>query len=327
MWWLHKKPERTVSAKCRLPRLANRRGFTLIELIVVIAVIGILVALILPAVQSAREAARRAQCKNQLKQLGLAVHGYHDLFQLLPINISPYPDGPNPPPQRNGKGWIVGILPQLEQQALLDKLAVGFAGDFFSGTGLKNPACRDAIQTSLPVLQCPSDSSVRGASDQQFEWKGIPVALTSYKGVLGDSQLGGLMSQHTGSLPDCHSQGGCRGLFWRVTGQQPIGLSAVLDGTSQTLMLGEDVPEHNARSTAYFANGDWASCHAPPNFFPNPPRPYDWWDVMSFRSHHTGGVHFCLADGSVRFLNEHVDHTLYRGLSTRNGREVLTLPE
>ena len=139
-------------------------GFTLIELLVAMAIIGLLIALILPAVQSAREAARRVQCKNHLKQLGLAVHGYHDLFQLLPISISPYADGPHPPPQRNGKGWIVGILPHLEQQTLFDKLAVGFAGDFFSGTGLKKPACRDAIKFSLSVLQCPSDPSVQGTS-------------------------------------------------------------------------------------------------------------------------------------------------------------------
>ncbi|MBI5757150.1 MAG: DUF1559 domain-containing protein [Planctomycetales bacterium] len=78
-------------------------------------------------------------------------------------------------------------------------------------------------------------------------------------------------------------------------------------------------------STAYFANGDWASCHAPPNLFPNPPRPYDWWDVMSFRSRHTGGVHFCLADGAVRFSNESIDHSLYRSFSTRNGREAIHL--
>jgi prepilin-type N-terminal cleavage/methylation domain-containing protein/prepilin-type processing-associated H-X9-DG protein len=307
------------------PGRTQSRGFTLIELLVVIAVIGILLALILPAVQSAREAARRMQCRNHLKQLGLALHSYHDLFGLFPVNMGPWPRSPGVNVPLNGKGWITGILPQLDQSNLFDQLSVGFAGDFFSGGGLKNPACATAMRTQLSVLQCPSDSSVRSLSVNQFQWEGIDVALTSYKGVLGDARLGGALSMHQGSLPDCHAVGGCQGILYRVTCFEPVGLTAVRDGTSQTALVGEDVPEHNHHSVAYYTNGDYASCHAPLNFFPDPPRPKDWWDVMSFRSRHTGGAHFLFVDGSVRFITQTIDHSLYRALSTKNGREVVPL--
>ncbi|NQT16057.1 MAG: DUF1559 domain-containing protein, partial [Planctomycetes bacterium] len=96
----------------------RRDGMTLVELLVVIAIIGVLVALMLPAVQMAREAARRTHCKNNLKQFGLALHSYHDTFHVLPISIGPWPHGPRFCPERNGKGWIVSILPHLEQQPL-----------------------------------------------------------------------------------------------------------------------------------------------------------------------------------------------------------------
>lgn len=129
----------------------ERRGFTLIELLVAVAIVGILVAILLPAVQAARESARRMECANRLKQLGLAVHQYYDMAKVLPIDVGPWNQGPHPAPQRNGKGWIVSILPELEQAALYAQFSRCFDGDFFSGGGLKNPACRAAVQTVLPV--------------------------------------------------------------------------------------------------------------------------------------------------------------------------------
>lgn len=296
---------------------------TLIELLVVIAIIAMLVAITLPAVQAAREAARRMSCKNNLKQVALAIHNYHDTHRHLPINIAPWSLGPGDIPQHNGKGWIASILPQLEQNNLYEQLSIGFDGDFLSGGGLKDPRVRDAVQTPLSVLQCPSDGSVQRLSAEQFQWLGIPVALTSYKGVLGDSILGFPLSVHDGSLPDCVETGGCNGLFWRVTYREPQRFAGVTDGLSNTLMIGEDVASHNNHSAAYYANTDWASCHAPLNYFPQPPRPDDWWDVVSFRSRHPGGAQFALADGSVSFCSESIDRVLYRGLSTRAGGEVV----
>ena len=96
-------------------------GLSLVELLVVIAIIGVLVGLLLPAVQAAREAARRIGCANNLKQLGLAVHSYHDAFRGLPISIGPWTEGGRPSRQRNGKSWMVSILPQLEESSLYNQ--------------------------------------------------------------------------------------------------------------------------------------------------------------------------------------------------------------
>ncbi len=307
-------------------RTANA-GYTLVELLSVIGIIGILIAMILPAVQMAREAARKIQCRNNLKQLGIALHSYHDLFGKLPINVGPWPPtGRRKRGQLSGKGWIVSVLPQMEQQSVYDAIAPCFNGDFVSGGGLMSPNCRDMMKTQLPILHCPSDWSVGGLSDTQFDWEGIEVALTSYKGVIGDTQIGGAASIHTGTMPDCHALGSCNGLFYRQTYLQPQNFARILDGLSNTFMVGEDVPEHNDHSAAFFANTDYASCAAPLNYFPKPPTPRAWRNVMSFRSRHPGGAHFCMADGSVQFVNNTIDHALYRSLSTKGGGEVVSLP-
>lgn len=301
-------------------------GLTLIELLVALAVLGILVALLLPAVQYARECARRLSCSNNLRQISLAVTIYNDSSRCLPISISPFNQGPNPPPQRNGKGWIVSILPHLERDDLFRTFTPAFSGDFFSGGGLRSSSGCAAMQTSLDLLHCPSDHSASGLSTDQPELLGIPVAMTSYKGVIGDSQLGGSMSIHKGSLPDCHAVGGCNGLFHRTTSQSPISLADCKDGTSNTLMIGEDVPMFNRWSAAYYANGDWASCHSQINYFPDPAGGFDWWNVIAFRSRHSQGAYFALADGSVHFVHQSIDHDAYRAISTRAGQDVAQVP-
>ncbi len=121
------------------------------------------------------------------------------------------------------------------------------------------------------------------------------------QGVLGDSRIGGSESRFMGTEPDCHQVGGCNGLFCRVSYQKPLSMRDIPDGTSQTFLIGEDVPEHNIRSAAFYANGDYSSCHAPPNYFPKPATPEHWQDVTSFRIRHRQGLHFAMADGSVRF--------------------------
>lgn len=306
-----------------LPDKRFNRGFTLVELLVVIAIIGLLVGLLLPAVQMAREAARRISCSNNLKQLGLALHNYEGSFRMLPISIGPWPDG-RPTPQRNGKGWIVSILPQLEQSAIYEQLSIGFDGDFFSGNGMFDPRLRTTLQLIPSSLRCPSDSSAGVLTIRQPEFLGIPVGVTSYQGVLGDIQLGGTRSRHVGTLPDVHNLANCNGLFFRLSYQNPQRFASVTDGLSHTFMVGEGVAAHNSRSMAYYANGDWASCHAPPNYFPKPATPDVWEDVQGFRSRHPGGVHFAMADGSVRFVSEYIEHRIYRGHATKAGHEIIS---
>ena len=302
----------------------GRTAFTLIEILVVISIIGLLAGLILPAVQMARETARKMQCSNNLKQLGLALHNYHDTYRRLPISIGPWADGQRPARQRNGKGWIVSILPQLEQPVMFADLSVGFNGDFFSGQGMHDPRIRAAIRAVPSVLHCPSDPSSENLSDKQSEFLGIMVAVTNYQGVLGDIQVGGINSIHVGSMPDVHNLASCNGLFFRLSYQNPQRFAFVTDGLSQTFMVGEAVPAQNSRSMAYYANGDWASCHAQPNYFPNPATPDTWENVQGFRSRHSGCVQFALADGSVRSVDETIDHHTYRAHATRAGNETLS---
>ncbi len=317
----------------RRPSITSRAwqrttAFTLVELLVVISIIGVLVGLLLPAVQTAREAARRMQCSNNIKQLGLAVHNYHDAFRMLPISVGPWQQGPRFSRERNGKGWIVSILPQFEQTALYAAFEPHFKGDFFSGGGLNSPAAHQVMQTKLPVLLCPSDGSSQELITKQFQLTGIPVAATNYKGVLGDNRIGDVaFSIHAGTLPRCLEIGGCNGLFFRVTYQEPKRFASITDGLSNTLMVGEDVVKHNASSAAYYANGDYCACHGPINFKPNPPTPLDWGNVTTFRSNHPGGAQFCLADGSVRFISDSADHLIYRGMCTRSGGEVAVIPD
>jgi prepilin-type N-terminal cleavage/methylation domain-containing protein len=332
----------------------SRGAFTLVELLVVIAIIGVLVALLLPAVQAAREAARRMSCSNNLKNIGLAILNSTDTQGHLPYSITmwgwqeadkpadrildPSKGGPN----YTGKGWIVDILPQLEQPQMSDRIREFSEGREFKavakgGWGMGHNNLRDIVATQLPVITCPSDPSAIPREDQ-WHWRpSVTTAVTSYKGVLGDNELwpeaNDLYNSDTGfgSAPDCHHNlNGCNGLFWRMAYFNPIKLKHITDGQSNTLMVGESVASQDYHSAAYFADGDWAVCSLPLNFFnveglePDKIRD-EWYFGRGFRSLHPGGAQFVLADGSVHFINEGIEHDTYRALATRNGEEVASL--
>jgi prepilin-type N-terminal cleavage/methylation domain-containing protein len=291
------------------------RGFTLVELLVVIAIIGVLVALLLPAVQAAREAARRSQCSNHLKQIGLACHNYASANRIMPVSNGADYEG------RNGAGWILAVLPFLEEQSLYDQFSPYFNGVMQSTGGILDPRCREALRTPRPGLRCPSDATFEPTSKTQFQVGPHECAVTSYKGIAG-------------TKGSCVWAADCDGLLWHTTYRRPVKFAKISDGTSHTLMIGEDLPSQNNHSAAYYANGDY--CSAVPfslepapaifNIIYNPPQPDNWVTVMTFRSTHPGGSHFCLADGSVHFLVETIDEPLFRALCTRAGGELANVP-
>lgn len=338
-------------------------AFTLVELLVVIAIIGVLVALLLPAVQAAREAARRMSCGNNLKNLALATQSYVDVKKQFPVSI-PTNYQPNCPGSlvanydtgrldqvtgdpcakllqqggASGRGWLIELLPYLEQRALYEQFASsgGLTGTFDVGQGLmrNNEQLRAARQTLLPVFSCPSDPSSKMLSDNQrgFSGRKEPVATTNYKGVIGDSVIlttNPRWNSDWGALPDCHDWSGCTGMFARGSFFTPVTLKSVTDGTSNTLLIGEAVVELDPHSAAYYADGDWASASQQLNYVPADTSPQwifdNWWEVRGFRSRHPGGVHFAMVDGSVQYLNEGIDHKLYRALSTRNREDQAAL--
>ncbi|HEY4232891.1 MAG TPA: DUF1559 domain-containing protein [Lacipirellulaceae bacterium] len=209
-------------------------------------------------------------------------------------------------------------------------------------------AVPDLMKTKLQVLQCPSDGKSNILSDQQSEWSPgkCQLAVTSYKGVIDDTMANenpgtdftnlvpdqfrsgnyedpapGWTTQH-----DCHRDTRCRGFFFRQSFQKPVTIAKVTDGTSKTVMIGEDVPEFNMQhSAAFYSNGSWCSCNAPLNYgLPQDPDTISlaWFNAQGFRSRHPGGVQFCFADGSVRFISEDVDNIAYRTSCTRGSGEA-----
>ena len=351
-----------------------RLAFTLVELLVVIAIIGILVAMLLPAVQSAREAARRMSCVNNMKNIGLAVHNYHDSNKRFPVSrgfLARFDgtEGAGP-----ATGWILEVLPYLEEGILYDQFKQGGAFDSnfverSGGRGLPNAGiasanngvdCSDLMASQLTILQCPSDPEVAQLSTVQWQWKDVPVATTSYKGVLGDTVVDGTgdpsgaesdYNNNASQFPsgiydkpgpqpgstdpmddrDCHNDTRCRGIFYRQTKQRPVKFSKVSDGTSNTYMIGEDLPNYNLHSAAFFSDGDWCSCNVPLNNLLGFPPTQDeiegktdtWWELRSFRSLHPGGGNFARVDASVQFVTDSIDNVVYRTNCTRDAGELV----
>lgn len=315
-----------------------KHGFTLVELLVVITIIGILIALLLPAVQAARESARRMQCSNQLKQLALAAHNHHAAHKAFPPGVDRSTSAKS--------SLFVFLLPYLEGGSLYDKWQQADA----------NRATLAA--TVLPGLVCPSDIIPQNPIQNRVSsrWYG----LTSYGGN------GGTRSFHPES-PDLKADG----VFFEVGPysrptryQSAVQISDIRDGTSQTLLFSER--SHRDPNYDSFAELGWEqtmkeygywtgsggnlalgdvtlSSHAEVNYrvpfnhanrtAANPAansrndfRYYADLRLCAFGSNHPGGANFALADGSVRFISESISSEMLRGLSTRAESEIVTVP-
>jgi prepilin-type N-terminal cleavage/methylation domain-containing protein/prepilin-type processing-associated H-X9-DG protein len=286
------------------------RGFTLIELLVVMAIIGVLFGLILSAVQRAREAASRTSCANNLRQIGLALHQYHDVYRMLPPGTRLYPD---PYPYL---AWCARLLPYLEQQSmwLLTK------HDYTQISNFAGPPPHTGLTTIEPVFLCPSVPRSHGI----IQPEGWDVAFTHYLGVSGR-----LSASHDGLLY----------LDSRVS------LNAVTDGTSNTVMVGERPPSPDNRFGWWYAgigqewDGSADSFLGVADYritFRTPTCPYGPYsfgpgqdknpcDTFHFWSHHPGGAQFLMADGSVHFLS-YSAASIMPALATRAGGESVDLP-
>jgi prepilin-type N-terminal cleavage/methylation domain-containing protein len=326
-----------------------RRGFTLIELLVVIAIIAILIALLLPAVQQAREAARRTQCRNNLKQIGLALHNYHDVANTFPMGMSGWPG------TVEGAlwGWGVFVLPYLDQSPMYNSIAQSPGGTSphynspasgFSAVMTSFIPQNALLQTQIPVFRCPSDSGTAtvvipiGGLNGSARANTYTFGRSNYPGVMGSTwtQSGGLLVSD--------------GAFAESS---KIGLRDFIDGTSNTFLIGER--QSPTQIGGGYAGGDTIWCGANDDVSPLT----DWQGFSihlglcdqaskmnlvsptlpsaannsvytAFSSPHVGGALFLMTDGSVRFISENIASgppatagSTYQNLAARNDGQIL----
>jgi prepilin-type N-terminal cleavage/methylation domain-containing protein/prepilin-type processing-associated H-X9-DG protein len=343
----------------RAPR--GRSGFTLIELLVVISIIGVLIALLLPAVQAAREAGRRTQCINNLKQIGLAFVSYETSHRVFPLGGNmhgPFDAGTGCTP-----GTIHGprefgafsfILPDIEQRNLFNAinfaLAAGGPGGMFGpvNAGLANST---ALAASISTYLCPSDSRTTASFD------GNSSSQTSYFLSGGTWNT---LAYFSG--PDCWQQDAGNGVFDDANAYRVPQCS---DGLSVTIFAGESSRFRNDPDPYFnqWSRYDWfgsafggktsrpqgiafevprinapfmiedGSKLPPETLWPDASDYKAWltnipvykeFGQWGFRSQHPGGAHFVFGDGSVKFLKESINLTVYQGLGTRNGKEAIS---
>jgi len=306
----------------------DRRGFTLVELLVVIAIIGVLVGLLLPAVQAARESGRATHCRNNLRQIGVALHHFHDHKRRFPAGWMGVVTGHAPAvaaDDQPGWGWAAALLPQVEQAALFDR--IDFSKPLFDAA---SPGVHADVRTAaVAAFSCPSDlpgptgkGSLFTIGEDDGEEETI-VNGTLYHAVdggpfadlcdVGKANYVGLFG--TTEVDDAPDRGD--GVFFRNSRVKFVDLT---DGTSKTIVAGE---RHSR-----FGGSTWAGVIAGAkaqrvrtvgvaDHTPNHPEHH----FDDFASMHPSGVHFVFGDASVHRLDDGIDEAVYRALCTRAGGE------
>ncbi len=298
----------------------NRSALTVVELLVIIGILGVLLALIMPAVMQVRDAAKRVECTGNLHQIGLALQQYHNEHHMLPPGCS-YQNGADPQPHM---GWCARILPYLERDGVWREAVQAFEQEKLF---LRNPP-HAGLGTVVRTFTCPSDSRTHAANDFGTLPGGFTLraAFTSYLGVEGTNQF---------------TKDGLLFLDSRIR------IADAIDGTSNTLMVGERPPSYNLVLGWWYAG--WGqdkdgsaemilgvnelnvnkvyrtSCPSGPYQFQtghvdDPCSAFHFWSL------HPGGAHFLFADGHVQFL-KYSANPLMPALATRAGREAVELPD
>jgi prepilin-type N-terminal cleavage/methylation domain-containing protein len=307
--------------------VSRRSAFSLLELLVVLGIIGVLLGIMIPAVQNFRQISQRLQCASNLRQIGLSVHSYHDSQGRFPYNtfVGAWYNGGDAP----NWSWLARLTPFIEQQEL-----------YQNGRIPENTLRESGVaDRTISVFMCPSDpSSGSGPRTDVGTLAGLPVGLTSYKGVMGanwgdDNGVGKNFktlwrNRGTNGSFDGHDDGD--GIFYRMDYKRPLRMQWIGDGTSNTFMIGEDICLVTDWTAWPYANSATGTCAIPPNakrrdgsYFP----PGNWENNESFRSTHPGGLNFACADGAVHFINDSIELPVYRALATINGREAVTVPD
>ena len=293
---------------------SQRRGFTLVELLVVIAIIGILIGMLLPAVQQVREAANRTQCANNVRQLSLAVLNYESAHMQFPPGWNSQSDVDTTP----GWGWAAIVLPFIEQDNLASQI------DFQSS--ITAPINQDVLGTVITSHLCPSDpdpevvnlnqatpapvgsgggSGTRSAV--QSSGDDLTISRSNYSGVFGNLEIS-----------DDPFSG--NGIFF---GNSRIGFRNIRDGSSNTIMIGERRNDQGAVTWLGVIEGinePFARIVGATDHTPNDPQG----GFEDFRSYHPGGVNMGFADGSTQFIADTISDPTFQALGSRNGGEVVS---
>lgn len=304
----------------------KQRAFTLVELLVVIAIIGVLVALLLPAVQAAREAARRMQCGNNLKQIGLAIHNYHDVQLTFPPSaVKEKMDDQGGSAQ--ALVWSGSILPYIEQKNLYDTIV----GQGFAINWADDSVNELILRTKLSAFQCPSSPD---ATEIWDDGSATARYRASYGCVVTGTVGYDIANRTTNGESKHHmDDGGYDHPRWNgpfLMQNRTTTFASITDGTSNTLFIGERYRNKvGMRNYVYIGTPHGQDEHA--RWSGSTGIQLNSLDTgtqgfAGFHSAHPGVAHFAVGDGSVKLLSENIDRFVYACLGTRNGGETVQIP-